>query len=61
MKDRVLKGVVISGETSAQITTDYRLFITPLISYYTASKGYKRWPGVKENMAIHNNLVCRTT
>lgn len=52
IKDGVMNGVVISSGTSTQImTTDYRLFTTLLISY-AASKGYKRWPGVLENMEL---------
>ena len=53
MKDEVLKvkGVVILSGRSTHMTTDFRLFITALISYAASkAKGYKRWPGVLEKM-----------
>ena len=49
MKDGIMKGITISVGTSAQMTTDYRLFNKSLIAY-SAAKGYERWPGVIENM-----------
>ena len=33
------------------MTTDFRLFNAVLVAH-TASKGYKRWPGVLENMEL---------
>ena len=60
MKDGVLKGKVISSRTSAQMTTDFRLFIMDLISYAT-SKGYKKWPGVLEEMEFLKDKVWKTT
>ena len=44
-----MKGITISVGTSAQMTTDYRIFNKSLIAY-AASKGFERWPGVIENM-----------
>ena len=55
-----MKGVVISSETSTQMTTDYRLFTTALISH-AASKGYKRWPGVLENMELLKSTIWDIT
>ena len=49
MKDSIMKGITISVGTSAQMTTDYRIFNKSLIAY-AASKGFERWPGVIENM-----------
>ena len=60
IKDDTTKGIVISSGTSAQMTTDYRLFMTALISY-SASKCYTRWPGVLENMEFLKNDVWDTT
>ena len=33
------------------MTTDFRLYTSALIAH-AASKGYKRWPGVLENMEL---------
>ena len=61
-KDGVLKGVVISISSgmSAQMTTEYRLYTTALISY-AASKGYNRWHGVIKNDKIPDDLVWKIT
>ena len=56
----MMKGIVILSGTSAQITTDYRLFMTTLISH-SVSKGYRRWPGFPENMELLKNVVWDTT
>ena len=44
-----MKGVVILSGTSAQMTTGFRLFNAALVAH-AASKGYKKWPGVLENL-----------
>ena len=49
IKDGVMKGVVILSGTSAHMTTDFRLFNAALVAH-SASKGYKKWPGVLENL-----------
>lgn len=60
MKVGALKGLEISGGTSAQITKDCRLFVSILFSD-AASKGYKRWPRVLENIEVLNNTVWKMT
>ena len=60
IKDGVMKDIIILSGMPAQMTTDYRLFMTTLISHFV-SKGYKRWPGVLENMEVLKDNVRKTT
>ena len=60
IKDQVMKGIVILSGTSAQMTTDFMLFMTDLI-LYSVSKGYKSWPGVLENMELLKDDIWKTT
>ena len=60
IKGDVMEGIVISNGTSKQMTTDYRLFTTGLISH-SASNSYKRWPGVLENMELPKAGFWKTT
>ena len=49
------KGITISTGSSAQMTTDYRIFTKTLVAY-AASKNFEYWPGVVKNMEdIDNN------
>ena len=59
MKDGIMKGITISVGTSAQMTTDFRLFNKSLIAY-SAAKGYERWPGAIENMMPIEDKVWNT-
>ena len=59
MKDGIMKGITISTGTSAQMTTDYRLFSKLLIAY-AASKGFERWPGVIKNMIAIKDSTWKT-
>ena len=57
MKEGVLKGVTLSLAT--QMATEFRQFCKALIAY-AASKGYKSWPGVIENMKALKDKVWKT-
>ena len=59
IKDGIMKGITISTGTSAQMTTDFRLFNKSLIAY-SAAKGYERWSGAIENMAPIEDKVWNT-
>ena len=60
MKDRVLKGITISSRTSIEMTAECRVFVIVTIAF-AASKSFKRWPGVLENMKILDHKVWKTT
>ena len=59
MKDGIMKGITISVGTSAQMSTDYRLFLISLI-VYAASMVFERWPGVIENMIAIKDKIWKT-